>query len=83
MNNAGSILRPEISIVPDVVSVGANCKRGTVVPGRGGRLAVQAGGLEYRGPGGTDGEGGIDQADMGIGLRKVSQLSAGFGNEMF
>jgi len=42
MNNAGSILRPEISIVPDVVSVGAHYKRGTVVPGRGGRLAVQA-----------------------------------------
>ena len=40
-------------------------------------------GLQYRRPGRTDGEGGVDQADVGVGLRKVAELGAGFGYEMF
>lgn len=40
-------------------------------------------GLQYRRPGRTDGEGGIDQADVGISLREVPELGAGFGDEMF
>ena len=39
-------------------------------------------GLEYRGPRRTDGEGGVDETDVGIGLGKVSELGVGFRHKM-
>ena len=54
-----------------------------IVRGRGARQAAQAWGSEHRRPGRTDGECGIDQADVGVGLGKIAELRAGLRDEMF
>lgn len=53
------------------------------MPGRGGRLPAKVWVLEDRCPGRTDGEGGVDQADVGVGLGEIAELGAGLRDEMF